>query len=77
MPNVNGIKVSALLFDNGHGGTITFADAVSSRYNVVSPTLYRFDGSSYQVVTAADTLLPYQAYWIKANVDATLLMPTQ
>ena len=77
VPNVNGIKVSALLFDNGHGGTITFADAVSSRYNVVSPTLYRFDGSSYQVVTAADTLLPYQAYWIKANVDATLLMPTQ
>ena len=77
VPNVNGIKVSALQFDNGHGGTITFADAVSSRYNVVSPTLYRFDGSGYQVVTAADTLLPYQAYWIKANVDATLLMPTQ
>ncbi len=77
VPNVNGIKVSALLFDNGRGGTITFADAMSSRYNVVSPTLYRFDGSGYQPVTAADTLLPYQAYWIKANVDATLVMPTQ
>ncbi len=77
VPNVNGIKVSALQFDNGHGGTITFADAMSSRYNVVSPTLYRFDGSGYQAVTAADTLLPYQAYWIKVNVDATLLMPTQ
>jgi len=75
VPNPNGVKVSALLFDNGHGGTITFAQALSPQYNVVSPTLYRFDGVGYQPVTSGDTLQPYQAYWIKVNVAATLEIP--
>ena len=77
VPNPNGIAVSALRFGNGNGGTITFADAISSRYNIVSPTLYRFDGVGYQPVASGDTLQPYNAYWIKVNVDATLVMPTQ
>ena len=47
-----GVPVSSLMFDNGAGGTITFAQAVSSQYHLVSPTLYRFDGAGYQPVTA-------------------------
>ena len=77
VPNAKGVAVSSLLFDNGNGGTISFADAVGSKYNIVSPTLYSFDGVGYQPVTAGDTLQPYQAYWIKVNVDATLEIPTQ
>ncbi len=64
------------MFDNGAGGKITFAQAVGSQYHLVSPTLYRFDGVDYQPVVAGDTLQPWQAYWIKVFVDATLEIPT-
>ncbi len=77
VPSVKGVPVSALMFDNGQGGMITFAQAISSTYHVVSPTLYSYDGTGYQPVVAGETLQPYQAYWIKVYADATLEIPSQ
>ncbi len=74
--NPSGIPVSNLMFDNGAGGKITFAQAVGAQYHLVSPTLYRFDGVNYQPVVAGNVLQPYQAYWIQVFVDATLEEPT-
>ena len=76
VPSTTGVPVSSLKFDNGAGGTITFAQAVSSQYHLVSPTLYRFDGVGYQAVTATDTLQPWNAYWIKVFTNATIEIPT-
>ena len=76
-PNPSGIPVSSLMFDSGNGGRITFAQAAwATQYHIVSPTLYRFDGVNYQPVVDGDVLQPYQAYWIKVFVDATLEEPT-
>jgi len=74
-PNPAGTPVSSLLFDNGAGGTITFAQAVGSQYHLVSPTLYQYTAGVYQPITQSDVLLPYHAYWIKVFADATLEEP--
>ena len=76
VPSTTGIPVSSLKFDNGQGGMITFAQAVSNQYHLVSPTLYRYDGAGYQPVTATDTLQPWQAYWVKVYTAATIEIPT-
>ena len=76
-PNPAGTPVSSLLFDNGAGGTITFAQAVGSQYHLVSPTLYQYTAGAYQPITQSDVLLPYRAYWIKVYADATLEEPTR
>ena len=76
VPSTTGVPVSSLKFDNGAGGMISFAQAVSNQYHLVSPTLYRFDGAGYQPVTATDTLQPWQAYWVKVYTDATIEIPT-
>ena len=77
VPNPKGVAVSSLLFDSGVGTMITFAQATSSQYHLIAPTLYRFDGANYQPVAPTDTLQPWQAYWIHAYADATLEIPTQ
>lgn len=77
VPNINGVPVSSLTFDMGNGQTpLTFAAASSSQYHVISPTLYRYDGSVYQPVASTDTLQPWNAYWIRAYVDTTVRIPT-
>ncbi len=70
--------VSGLHFANGTGGgSLDFATAASSTYRLVSGTLYGFNGSSYVPVTANGTLQPWQAYWIYAYVNTTVLIPAQ
>ncbi len=77
VPNINGVLVSSLTFDMGNGlAPLTFAGATSSQNHVVSPILYRFDGTAYQAVGATDTLLPWNAYWIQAFVATTVKVPT-
>lgn len=75
VPNTSGVLVSKISFKTGTK-ILSFADAAGSTYHVVSPTLYRFDGTVYQPVALTDTLQPYSAYWIKVYVDTTLLIPT-
>jgi len=76
VPTTKGVLVSSLKFDMGGGSVLSFADAVGSANHVVSPTLYRYDGTAYQAVAATDTLQPWQAYWIKVFVDTTVRIPT-
>jgi len=77
VPNIKGVPVSNLMFDNGTGGMISFATAASSQYHVVSPTLYSYDGSGYQPVTQSSVLQPWKAYWIKVFSNATIEIPTR
>ncbi len=77
VPNIKGIPVSSLMFDNGAGGMISFATAASTQYHVVSPTLYSYDGNAYQPVTQSGVLQPWKAYWIKVFANATVEMPTK
>ena len=76
VPTLKGVLVSALKFDMGGGNVLSFADATGSANHVVSPTLYRYDGTAYQAVSATDTLQPWQAYWIKVFADTTVRVPT-
>ena len=77
VPNLSGVLVSSLTFDMGGGSTpLTFANAINSANHVVSPVLYRYDGSGYQPVGASDTLQPWQAYWIKVYTPTTVRIPT-
>jgi len=76
VPTLKGVLVSTLKFDMGGGNVLSFADAAGSANHVVSPTLYRYDGTAYQPVSATDTLQPWQAYWIKVFADTTVRIPT-
>ncbi|MDQ2739259.1 MAG: carboxypeptidase regulatory-like domain-containing protein, partial [Actinomycetota bacterium] len=77
VPNIKGIPVSSLMFDNGAGGMISFAAAVGSQYHIVAPTLYSYDGSGYQPVTQSSVLQPWKAYWIQVYSGATIEIPTK
>ncbi len=77
VPNIKGVAVSSLMFDNGAGGMISFATAASNQYHVVSPTLYSYDGNAYQPVTQSSVLQPWKAYWIKVFANATIEIPTR
>jgi len=77
VPNPKGVPVSSLMFDNGAGGMITFATAVSTQYHVVDPTLYSYDGNAYQPVTQSSVLQPWKAYWVKVFSNATIEIPTK
>ncbi len=81
VPNPNGVPVSSLMFDNGAGGMITFAQASSTQYAILTPNasnIYRYDAPSntYQPVGNGEVLQPWQAYWIRVRVPATLEIPT-
>ena len=71
------VSVANLKFDNGQGGMISFAQAASNQYHLVSPTLYSYDGTSYQPVSSTGSLTPWKAYWIKVYANTTLEFPTQ
>jgi len=75
VPSTVPVPVSNLTFTTGTT-TLSFANAVGNANHIVSPTLYRYDGSNYQAVSASDSLQPYQAYWIKVFVDTTVGIPT-
>ena len=75
VPSTSPVPVSSLTFTTGTT-VLSFANASGTANHVVSPTLYRYDGSNYQAVSAGDSLQPYQAYWIKVYVSTTLGIPT-
>ena len=76
VPSPAGVLVSSLTFAGADGVTHSFADASGSTYHLVSPTLYSYNGTSYQAVTTGATLQPWQAYWIKVYTPVTMSIPT-
>nr|MDQ2687835.1 carboxypeptidase regulatory-like domain-containing protein [Armatimonadota bacterium] len=77
VPSLTAVSVSRLTFVSPAGtGAITFDQAASSTFKLVSPTLYGFDGANYVPVTSGGALQPYKAYWIYAFVDTTIQIPT-
>ena len=76
-PSSAGIAVSSLKFDGGPSGMITFTQASSSQYNLVTRPLYGYAGGGYQSLSAGSVLAPWSAYWIYVNAAATLEIPTQ
>ena len=76
-PSAAGIPVASLAFDNGAGGTISFSQASSAQYNLVTHPLYSYAGGGYQTVSSSGVLMPWNAYWIYVNAPATLEIPTR
>ncbi len=76
-PSAAGIPVANLLFDNGAGGMITFSQASSSQYNLVTRPLYSYAGGGYQTISSSGVLTPWNAYWIYVNAPVTLEIPTR
>ncbi|MGI4791690.1 MAG: MSCRAMM family protein, partial [Janthinobacterium lividum] len=77
-PSASGVPISSLLFASGTGSTITFAQAGSSQYNLVTRPLYSYSGgTTYQSLSSTGTLVPWKGYWIYANAAATLEIPTK
>jgi len=76
VPSTAGVPVSGLSFAGADGVSHIFADATSSTYHLVSPTLYSYNGVSYQPVSAGATLQPWQAYWIQVYTPVTMSIPT-
>ncbi len=77
VPRPTGIAVSDLKFDNGAGSTISFSQAQSSQYNLVTNPLYGYTAPNYQALTSTSVLQPWNAYWIYVNAPATLVLPSQ
>ncbi len=75
-PSTAGIPISSLTFTGSDGIPHSFADATSSTYHLVSPTLYSYNGSSYQALSAGATLQPWQGYWIEVYTPVTMSIPT-
>lgn len=80
VPSLSPISLSRLNFANpAGGGSIPFDQASDPTFKIVSPTLYAYTGSStnpYAAVTTGSQLQPWQAYWIYAYVDTTVIIPT-
>lgn len=76
VPNIKGVTVSSLNFMGSDGKIRSFADASGASFHLISPTLYRYDGTAYQPVSPTDTLQPWTAYWIRVYTDVTLQIPT-
>ena len=76
VPATAGVPVSSLTFTGADGVLHSFADATSSTYHLVSPTLYSYSGGAYQPVGAGATLQPWQAYWIQVYTPVTMSIPT-
>lgn len=76
-PNNRAINLAELRFLNPltPTTTLTFADASSIRYNLVSPTVYGYDQASNKYVPVT-SLSPWHGYWIKVYDDTTVYMPT-
>jgi len=76
-PSTAGTPIASLMFDNGTGGMITFAQASGPQYNLVTHPLYGYAGGGYQALSTTGVLTPWNGYWIYVNAAATLEIPTQ
>jgi len=79
VPSTTGVSVTSLQFVNPTSQTpLSWSDATGIRYNLVSPTLYSYNEGTgaYDPVTTGGTLEPWKGYWIRANDNATLKIPT-
>jgi len=76
-PSAAGIPIASLMFDNGTGGMISFAQASGPQYNLVTHPLYGYAGGGYQSLGTTGVLTPWNAYWIYVNAAATLEIPVQ
>jgi len=76
-PSAAGIPISSLMFANGTGGMISFAQASGPQYNLVTRPLYGYAGGGYQALSTSGVLTPWNAYWIYVNAAATLEIPIQ
>lgn len=75
------LPVDSITFANqaDPSNPISFVNASSSLYNLVSPTLYAYDNTtnSYDITaTAGGTLAPWSGYWIFAMQACTIQLPT-
>jgi hypothetical protein len=80
VPSTTAINVTSLKFVNPQDATtpITWAQATSIQFNLVSGSLYSYDPSAGQYTTtdSSGQLQPWTGYWIRANDNTTLLIPT-
>jgi len=76
-PSAAGTPISSLMFANGTGGMISFAQASGPQYNLVTRPLYGYAGGGYQALSTSGVLTPWNAYWIYVNAAATLEIPIQ
>jgi len=80
VPNTVDVNVTSLAFVNpvAPATPLSWGDATGIQYNLVSPTLYTYNESTgvYDPVTTGGKLHPWTGYWIRANDNATLLLPT-
>ncbi|BDI28313.1 hypothetical protein CCAX7_003640 [Capsulimonas corticalis] len=77
VPSTTAIDITKLTFLNPATPTqhLSYADAISTKYNVISPTIYGYDPATNSYVKAT-TLQPWHGYWIKAYIDTTVYIPT-
>lgn len=76
VPSLTAVPVSGLTFLNpSTGGRLTFNQATTGS-RLISPVLYSYNGTSYDSVTAASSLQPWQAYWVYAFTTTTVQIPT-
>jgi len=80
VPSLSTVNVSSVTFDNpvDPQAPVSFANASSAQYHLVSPTLYYYDPTQHQYVTttASGTLTPWFGYWIFAYQSCTIELPT-
>jgi len=80
VPNTVSVNVASLKFINptSPATPLSWSDAIGIQYNLVSPTLYSYNEATgaYDAVTTGGKLEPWTGYWIRANDNATLLLPT-
>lgn len=70
------VPVSSLEFSQ-NGQTLSFADATSGETPLINPNLYDYDqtSSSYQPITAGQSLASGSGYWIETSSPVTVIFP--
>lgn len=79
VPSTTALDINSVTFADPAGSStpISFADASSSLYDLVNPLLYYYDPESgYVSVTAGGQLQPWYGYWIQANQNCVIEIPT-
>jgi kumamolisin len=69
-PYTTAIAVDSLQVST-NGTTQSFEAAGSA--NIITPTLYGYDGTNYVPLSSGDSLQPYAGYWIYCNDASTLI----
>jgi hypothetical protein len=78
-PPIPGLPVNSITFANGSSTSISWQNASSSLYDLVSPTLYAYDTTTnaYDITaTTGGTLNAWTGYWIYAFQACTIQLPT-